>query len=98
MDNYMPTNLTTKNGQFSRNIKTKSKNKSPKLNQEIDNMNRPMTRTEIKSIKKQTKLPTNKGPGPDGFTGKFAGKHAKENLYQFFLFLKIEEGTPKDIL
>ena len=40
----------------------------PGLNhEEIENMNRPITSTEtmIKS------LPTNKSPGPDGFTSKF---------------------------
>ena len=42
----------------------------PRLNQdEIEKMNRPITRTEIETgIKKP---PTNKSPGPDGFTGKF---------------------------
>ena len=42
-------------------------------------MNRPITRTEIKTV--ITKLPTNKSPGPDGFTVKF---------YQTFR----EEPTP----
>ena len=42
----------------------------PKLNQdEIEKMNRPITSTEIETVIK--KLPTNKSPGPDGFTGKF---------------------------
>ena len=42
----------------------------PRLNQEeIENMNRPITSTEIKTVIKN--LPTNKSPGPDGFTGKF---------------------------
>ena len=40
----------------------------PRLNQEeIENMNRPITSTEIETVIKN--LPTNKGPGPDGFTG-----------------------------
>ena len=42
----------------------------PKLNQEeIENMNQSITGTEIESVIK--KLPTNKSPGPDAFTGKF---------------------------
>ena len=42
----------------------------PRLNQnEIEKMNGPITRTEIETVMK--KLPTNKSPGPDGFTGKF---------------------------
>ena len=39
-----------------------------RLNQEeIENMNRPITSTEIKTGIKN--LPTNKSPGPDAFTG-----------------------------
>ena len=46
------------------------KHKLPKLNQkEIENMNRPITSTEIETVIKN--LPTNKIPGPDGFTGEF---------------------------
>ena len=42
----------------------------PRLNQEkIENINRPVTSTEIETVIKN--LPTNKSPGPDGFTGKF---------------------------
>ena len=43
----------------------------PRLNQkEIENMNRPITGNEIESII-ILKLPTNKIPGPDGFTCEF---------------------------
>ena len=42
----------------------------PKLNQEeIENLNRPITSTEIETIIKN--LPTNKSPGSDGLTGEF---------------------------
>ena len=38
----------------------------PKLNQEeIENLNRHITNTEIKTVIRN--LPTNKNPGPDGF-------------------------------
>ena len=42
----------------------------PRLNQgEIENINRPITSTNIETVIK--KLPQNKSPGPDGFTGEF---------------------------
>ena len=42
----------------------------PILNQEeIENINRPITSTETETMFKI--LPTNKSPGPDGFSGKF---------------------------
>ena len=51
-----------------------------RLNQEeIENIKRPITSTEIETVIKN--LPTNKSPGPDGFTGEF---------YQIFR----EELTP----
>ena len=41
-----------------------------KLNQEkSENLNRQITTSEIEAVIK--KLPTNKTPGPEGFTGKF---------------------------
>ena len=65
----------------------------PKLNQEeIDQLNRLITRNEIKYVTKT--LPTNKSPGPDGFTGKFYQIY-KEELIPILLerFQKVEEGT-----
>ena len=42
----------------------------PRLNQEeLENINRQITGNEIETVIKN--LPTNKSPGPDGFTGEF---------------------------
>ena len=49
----------------------------PKLKQEeTENLNRPITSMEIKSVIRN--LPTNKSPGPDGFTAEFYQKFRKE--------------------
>ena len=46
------------------------KNNFPKWNQkEIENLNRPITSTENETVIRN--FPTNKSPGPDGFTAEF---------------------------
>ena len=62
----------------------------PRLNQEeIEIMNNPMTRTEIKSVIKKNLL-TSKSPGPDGFTGEFSEAFREELMPILLkLFLKI---------
>ena len=49
----------------------------PKLNQEErENLNRPITSTEIKTVIRN--LPANKSPGPDSFTDEFYKKFREE--------------------
>ena len=63
----------------------------PKLNQEkIENINRPITTMEIETVIKY--FPTNKSPGPDGFTAEFCQKFREElTPIQLKLFQKFSE-------
>ena len=52
----------------------------PKLNQEeIENLNRPITSTEIETVIRN--LPANKSQKPDGFTAEFYQRFRGVNTY-----------------
>ena len=52
----------------------------PKLDQEeIENLNRPITSTEIEIVIRN--LPANKSPGPEGFRAEFYKKLRRVNAY-----------------
>ena len=54
----------------------------PKLNQEeIENLNRPITSTEIETAIRN--LLANKSPGPDGFTAEFYQKFREELILSY---------------
>ena len=68
------------------------KHNLPRLNEEeIENIHRPITSTDIETVIKN--LPTNKSPGPDGFTGEFF-QTFREELTPILLklFQNIAEG------
>ena len=67
----------------------------PKLNEEeIDNLNRPITRDEIEHIrKKKKKTPWKQNPGPDGFTDEFYQLYKEFIPILLKLFQKTEEET-----
>ena len=64
----------------------------PKLNQEeIENLNRPITSTDNKTIIKN--LPRSKSPGPDGFTAEFYQKFREELTP---ILLKLFQKIPQE--
>ena len=70
------------------------KHNLPRLNQEeIENINRPITSTKIETVIKN--LPANKSPGPDGFTGEFCQTFREEIIPILLkLFQNTAEGGP----
>jgi len=68
----------------------------PKLDQEeIENLNRPITSTEIETVIRN--LPANRSSGPDGFTGEFYQKYREELtpiLLKFFQKIADEDKLP----
>ena len=60
------------------------------VQEEVEYINRPITRTEIETVVKN--LPTHKSPGRDGFAGKFYQTFREElTLILLKLFQKIAE-------
>ena len=68
----------------------------PKLSQEeIENLIRPITSMEIETIIRN--LPTNKSPGPDGFTAEFYQKFREDltpSLLKIFQKIAEEDKLP----
>ena len=73
--------------------KLSAKYNFPKLNMEqIENLNRPITSTEIENVIRN--LPTNKSPGPDGFKAELHQKFREElTPILLKLFQKIAEES-----
>ena len=70
MRDYYKLQYANKMANWEEMDKSLEKHNLLRLNQEEkENMNRPITSTEIETVIKN--LPTNKSPGPDGFTGEF---------------------------
>ena len=64
----------------------------PKLNQEeIENLNRPITSTEIETVIRN--LPINKSSGRDGFTAEFYSKFREELTH---ILLKLFQKIPEE--
>ena len=59
--------------------------------EEIENINRPITSTEMETVIKN--LQTNKSPGPDGFTGEFY-QTFREELTS--ILLKLFQNIPEE--
>ena len=67
------------------------KSSLPRLNKkEIENINRPITSNEIETMIKN--LPTNKSPGPNGFTSEFYQTLRELRAILLKFTPKIEEG------
>ena len=65
----------------------------PKLNQEEkENLNRPITSTEIETVMRN--LPANKSPGPEGFTAEFYQKFREELTP---ILLKLFQNTEEEV-